>query len=85
MKWHEGKFCAICGKPFGKIRWANNKPPLIVPDGTTMETMSVSSDQISELLATHKRLCWYYHVDRASGRMSAAPARHGKPAAKKEM
>ena len=61
MNWHEGKFCAICGKPFGEIRWWSNKPALTAPDGGRMETSCLSSDTIGELLATHKRLCWYYH------------------------
>jgi hypothetical protein len=85
MNWHEGKFCATCGKLFGKIRWCTNKPALITPDGTTMETRCLSSDTISELLATHKPVCWYCHVDRAFARTSAAPARGGGLAAKKEM
>jgi hypothetical protein len=64
MQWYDGKSCAICGKPL-KVRWWGNKPALMSPEGTTLESSNLEPDEIQRLLETHKSVCWSCHLERA--------------------
>jgi hypothetical protein len=66
-RWYEGKECARCGKRFGRIRWGN-KPLLLAPDGTAIESGPLRAERIAELLTTHKPICWECSLSRAFGR-----------------
>ncbi len=65
MTWYEGKSCALCGKPFGKVHWWDNKPALLGPDGKSIESTDLEPEKVAELLETHKPICWTCHLDRA--------------------
>jgi hypothetical protein len=72
-RWYEGRQCARCGKPFGKLRFWSNKPLLVGPAGATIETGSLPEHRIAELLGTHEPVCWGCGLARAFGGRKAPP------------
>jgi hypothetical protein len=60
--WYEGKACATCGKPIGTIDWLQHRPGLLAPDRTTIGWEDVRAEQLGEVLATHRPVCWDCHV-----------------------
>ncbi len=61
-KWYSGKTCAICGKPIGDIHAFDHKPALLGPDHATLEWSEFRPEKVSEVLSTHKPVCWDCHI-----------------------
>jgi hypothetical protein len=62
VKWYEGKACAFCGKVFGQIEWAAQKPALIRADKTSLEWSQVPAEQLTETLETASPVCFACHI-----------------------
>jgi len=60
--WYRGKRCVYCGYPFDEIRWADPKPALRKPDGTTVEWGDIRGEELSRVLASHAPVCWNCNV-----------------------
>ena len=60
--WYAGKSCARCGKPVGEINWLAHKPALMSPERRTFEWAEVAPEQLPEVLATHRPVCWSCHL-----------------------
>jgi hypothetical protein len=61
-RWYRGRKCAYCGRPFGVVHWFDHKPALVTPEGVTVEWNQFSPERLSEILATHKPVCWDCHI-----------------------
>ena len=60
--WYEGKSCAICRKPIGKLRHLDHAPGLLGPDHKTVEWRELRPEQLPEVFSTHRPVCWNCHV-----------------------
>jgi hypothetical protein len=61
-RWYAGKDCVYCGAPLEHIEWLERKPALMAPDGRTIEWQEVRPEQVPDVLATHRAVCWNCHV-----------------------
>ena len=61
-KWYAGKVCASCGRSVGEIDWAGSKPALLRPGKISVEWNQVPADQLPEILAASKPLCFACHM-----------------------
>jgi hypothetical protein len=60
--WYQGKSCALCGKPFGEIRWMDHEPALLGSEGVTVEWRETAPELVVSVLASHRPVCWNCHV-----------------------
>jgi hypothetical protein len=56
--WYHGKSCALCGRAFHAIHWHDHKPGLLAPDGGILAWDSFRAEQVVDVLATHRPVCW---------------------------
>jgi hypothetical protein len=56
--WYQGKRCVYCGRPFHAIRWHDHEPGLVRPDGALVAWDTFRPEQVLDVLATHKPVCW---------------------------
>lgn len=61
-EWYQGKACAVCGMPFGEIRWAVQKPGLITADKTTVEWNQIPAERLPETLEAALPVCFACHM-----------------------
>jgi hypothetical protein len=61
-KWYEGKSCVFCRKPIGALHPLDHAPALQGPDFKTTEWKTVKAEQLPEIFATHKAVCWNCHI-----------------------
>ena len=60
--WHRGKACAMCGREFGEIQWAAQKPALFLADKSTSEWSGIPAERLSETLQTALPVCFACHM-----------------------
>jgi len=60
--WYQGKSCAFCGREFAFVHWHDHKPALLGPDGTLVEWSRFQPEQVVDVLASHKPVCWNCNV-----------------------
>jgi hypothetical protein len=60
--WYEGKTCAFCAKPIQQVDGAGHQPALMDPNGRTVQWHEVPPEQLPEVLATFRPVCWNCHV-----------------------
>lgn len=60
--WYEGKSCVFCHKPFGTLHHLDHTAALLAPDHKTIEWTDVRAQQLPEVFATHRPVCWNCHV-----------------------
>ena len=56
--WYQGKSCAFCGRSFHAIHWHDHEPGLVAPDGKIVAWDAFRAEQVVDVLATHKPVCW---------------------------
>ena len=56
--WYRGKECVYCHRTFTQIHWADHKPALLDLSGKIVEWGSLRPEAVSEVLFTHKPVCW---------------------------
>jgi len=61
-KWYEGKKCAFCRKTFGELHHLDHPPALVGPDHKTVEWRELRPEQLPEIFATYRPVCWNCHV-----------------------
>jgi len=61
-RWYQGKTCAFCGKPFGEIEWAGQKPALLRADKMSLDWSRVPAEQLTETLETALPVCFACHM-----------------------
>jgi hypothetical protein len=61
-RWYAGKACATCGKPIGDIDWSLHKPAFISPERRTSAWPEVRPEELPQVLATHRPVCWDCHM-----------------------
>jgi hypothetical protein len=59
--WYREKTCAFCGRTFGEIHWHDHKPALLAPDGSLATWDTFAPEQIMDVVASHKPVCWDCH------------------------
>jgi hypothetical protein len=60
--WYQGKTCAFCGRGFAAPHWHDHKPALLAPDGSLVAWGGFRPEQVIDVLASHKPVCWDCHV-----------------------
>jgi hypothetical protein len=61
-KWYEGKSCVFCHKEFGALHHLDHVPALCGPDHKTTEWKRIRPEQLPEVLATYRPVCWNCHI-----------------------
>jgi hypothetical protein len=61
-RWYEGKVCASCGRPFGKIDWSAQKPALLPADKISVEWHQIPAERLGETLETALPVCFSCHI-----------------------
>jgi len=61
-RWYEGKNCAGCGRPIGRIDWYERKPAVLDADGRSRPWPEVAPESLPQVLATHRPLCFDCYV-----------------------
>jgi hypothetical protein len=61
-KWYCGKECAFCKRPFGEVELIDHKPALANSEGLTLEWGEISLPTLTDVLKTHKPVCWNCHI-----------------------
>jgi hypothetical protein len=56
--WYQGKSCTLCGRSFQAIHWHDHEPGLLAPDGMVVAWDGFRAEQVVDVLATHKPVCW---------------------------
>ena len=82
--WYTGKSCAFCGRTFDDIHWHDHKPALLAPDGSLTTWKSFAPEQVMDVLASHKPVCWDCHLAESFRRdhpelVTERPERSGPP------
>jgi hypothetical protein len=60
--WYRDRTCAFCGRAFSEIRWHDHKPALLSPEGALVAWSEFRPEQVHEVLASHKPVCWDCHL-----------------------
>src|ERR1700675_2309059 len=60
--WYVGKDCAFCHKPIPPVDWPGHQPALMDPNGRTVQWHEVPPEQLPEVLAHFRPVCWNCHV-----------------------
>ena len=58
MRWYNGKSCVYCHRPFADLHWIDHQPALQSPGGKLIAWDQVQLQNVWEVLATHKPVCW---------------------------
>jgi hypothetical protein len=61
-EWYNGKTCFICRRSVGEYHWFDHKPAFLGPNGITVEWDQVSPEELPDVLATYKPVCWDCHI-----------------------
>ena len=56
--WYHGKSCALCRRDFHAIHWHDHKPGLVPPNGDIPSWDAFRPEQVVDVLATHRPVCW---------------------------
>jgi hypothetical protein len=56
--WYQGKSCAFCRREFHAIHWHDHRPGLVGPGGAILGWDGFRPEQVLDVLATHKPVCW---------------------------
>ena len=61
-RWYTARTCAGCGRAIAKAGSTHHEPALLGPDGVTVEWSDIQPEQLPEMFATHKPVCWNCHM-----------------------
>jgi hypothetical protein len=56
--WYQGKACAVCRREFHSLHWHDHKPGLVAPNGDILAWDAFRPEQVLDVLATHRPVCW---------------------------
>jgi hypothetical protein len=56
--WYQGKTCAFCGRAFEAVEWHDHKPTLLAKNDAIVDWSSFPPEQVIDVLATHRPVCW---------------------------
>jgi hypothetical protein len=56
--WYQDKACAFCGRTFGEIHWHDRRPGLMAPTGKLVDWSGFRPEEVVDVLATHRPVCW---------------------------
>jgi hypothetical protein len=68
-KWYEGKSCVFCHKSFGPLQHLDHAPALLAPDNKTVEWKRIRPQELPDVFATHRPVCWNCHVNETFRRL----------------
>jgi hypothetical protein len=60
--WYRGQACVFCAKRIPEVTWTEHRPALLAPDGMTVSWKDVKPENLPEVFATHKPVCWDCHI-----------------------
>jgi len=60
--WYEGKDCTFCHQAIPPVEWPGHQPALMDPNGRTVQWHEVPPEQLPEVLAGFRPVCWNCHV-----------------------
>jgi len=56
--WYQGQRCAFCGRSFHAFHWHDHEPGFLAPDGRILAWDGFRAEQVVDVMATHKPVCW---------------------------
>ncbi len=56
--WYQGKQCVFCGRAFAALHWHDHRPVLLAPGGALVDRSGFRPEQVVDVLASHKPVCW---------------------------
>ena len=65
LDWDRRADCGVCGREIGEIHWVEYEPALLTPQRKTVEWERATPQNLTEVLQTHRRVCWGCHVGNA--------------------
>jgi hypothetical protein len=57
-EWYRDRPCVYCGRLIREIRWHDHRPALRSPAGELVAWSDFRAEQVLEVLATHRAVCW---------------------------
>jgi hypothetical protein len=57
-EWYQGRSCVFCGREFHAIHWHDHEPGLVAPQGVILTWDAFRPEDVLNVLATHKPVCW---------------------------
>jgi hypothetical protein len=60
--WYEGQSCALCHKPFGRLKHLDHSPALMDADRRTTEWKDFRPEGLPGIFSTYSPVCWDCHV-----------------------
>ena len=60
--WYRSRTCAFCGNLFGEMNWMDRRGALLGPNGKTVLWEEVRPEDLPDVLATHRPVCWSCHI-----------------------
>jgi len=65
IEWYRGSTCAFCHEEIPEIHWSDHNPAILSPEGTTIEWSDVRPEDLPDVFATHRRVCWNCHISQS--------------------
>jgi len=62
VEWYQGKNCASCGRPIGRILEGSAKPAVIRADNISVEWSEIPAEHLQEVLSTGRPVCFACHM-----------------------
>ena len=62
IAWYRGSACAFCHEEIPEIHWSDHNPAILSPEGRTIEWSDVRPEDLPNVFATHRRVCWNCHI-----------------------
>jgi hypothetical protein len=60
--WYRSRTCTYCGNLFGEMDWMDRRGALLGPDGKTVLWEEVHPEDLPDVLATYRPVCWSCHI-----------------------
>ncbi len=61
-EWYDGKRCAYCRKPFGKLKWHDAPQALMDANRKTFLWNEISTESLPDVLKKFQPVCWNCHI-----------------------
>lgn len=60
--WYDGKRCALCDEPIETLNFVDRRAAVLDPVGVTQEWNAVRPEELPQIFASHKPVCWNCHL-----------------------
>jgi hypothetical protein len=71
-EWYAGKSCAFCARVFESLHWHDHRPALVAADGRLVDWDGFRPEQVQDVLAAQRPVCWDCRIAEGFRREHAA-------------